>query len=383
MKAIPLYLASAFFVLTGCSGQQEHAKQESPIQAPSSLAKTYANSFSIGAAVSKKQIIGDEPAAMAVVKQHFNSLVAENEMKWEKLEPLEGQFDFSVSDQLIEFAQTHNMEMIGHTLLWHSQTPEWVFKNENNEPASKAVLLARLKRHIDQVAGRYKGQTHGWDVVNEALNDDGTWRESPWYQILGEDYIIKAFEYAAQADPNAELYYNDYNLFKPEKRAGAIKIVKMLQDKGLRIDGVGIQGHYGINYPDLTELENSIKAFAALGVKVMITELDISVLPFPEEENQGADVSIDLALQDKLNPYANGLDAEMEQKLSANYTALFKIFLRHQDDISRITFWGVNDAQTWRNDWPMKGRADYPLLFDRNNKAKPVLNELIELKTSQ
>lgn len=375
MKTLSVYLASAVLALSGCTTSEKLPENDAP-----SLAKVYADSFTIGAAVSKNQIIGQEPASMAVVKQHFNSLVAENEMKWEKLQPLEGQFDFSVADQLIEFTTKNNMEMIGHTLLWHFQTPDWVFENDQGEPASKEVLLARLKRHIDEVAGRYKGKITGWDVVNEALNDDGTWRESPWYKILGEEYIIKAFEYAAEADPHAELYYNDYNLFKPEKRAGAIKIVKMLKDKGLRIDAVGIQGHYGIGYPDLVELENSIKDFAALGVKVMFTELDISVLPFPETENQGADISIDLKLQENLNPYANGMDADIEQKLSENYVNLFKLFMHYEKVISRITFWGVNDAQTWRNDWPMKGRTDHPLLFDRQNQAKKVVADIIAVK---
>ncbi|WP_111977868.1 endo-1,4-beta-xylanase [Algibacillus agarilyticus] len=377
-KTLLTSAALATICLQGCVNTDEKVAVET-VATGSSLKDAFKNNFHIGAALSKTQILDQEPGTLDLVAKQFNSLTAENEMKWELMQPIEGQYHYAVSDKLVEFSEKNDIFLVGHTLLWHHQTPKWVFENGKGEPASREVLLKRLETHINNVAGRYKGRIEAWDVVNEALNDDGTWRDSPWYRILGEDYIIKAFEFAAKAAPNAELYYNDYNLFKPEKRDATVKIVKSLQAKGLRIDAVGIQGHYGINYPDLNLLEDSIKAFGALGVKVMLTELDISVLPFPDSESQGADISIDLELQEKLNPFANGLSAEMSQALADNYVNLFKIFMRHEAVISRITFWGVNDAQTWRNDWPMKNRTDYPLLFDRNNQPKLAFDAVLNL----
>lgn len=377
MKIWKTLTFSSIFAISACSSTATKQDDHSI-----GMKDAFRDSFTIGAAINKAQIYQQEAGTTQVIQKHFNTLTAENEMKWEAMQPREGQFNFDVSDTLVAFSEQNDIFLVGHTLLWHHQTPEWVFQNDKGQPASRDLLLSRLKTHIDTVAGRYKGRIQGWDVVNEALNEDGSWRESPWYKILGDDYIHKAFEFAAAAAPNAELYYNDYNLFKPEKRDGAVKIVKSLQAKGLRIDGIGIQGHYGIGYPDLTQLEDSIKAFSALDVDVMITELDVSVLPFPEAENQGADISIDLALQERLNPYPNGMDAEISKQFSDHYLDLFKLFLKYKSSISRITFWGVNDGQTWRNDWPMKGRTDYPLMFDRNNQAKQVLLDLVEYKKS-
>ncbi|MCM2681214.1 endo-1,4-beta-xylanase [Echinimonas agarilytica] len=361
--------------LASCSVSQQETGNVQP-----TLKDAYKDSFMMGAALSKNQVLGNEPKSLKVVAREFNTVTAENEMKWEAIQPTEGTFTFESADALAQFSEDYDQFFVGHTLVWHHQTPDWVFEDEHGNPASKELVLKRMEAHINKVASRYAGQVDGWDVVNESLNDDGTWRESKWYQILGDQYIVYAFEMAQKAAPDTELYYNDYNLFKPEKRAGAVKIVKSLQAKGVRIDGVGIQGHYGIGYPDLNELEKSIQAFGDLGVKVMITELDISVLPFPDTESQGADVSIDLELQATLNPFENGLSPQMDQQLADAYQEIFELLLRHDDTISRVTFWGVNDNQTWRNDWPMKGRSDYPLLFDRQNEPKAAYQSVLKLK---
>jgi len=345
-----------------------------------SLADIYADSFRIGVALNANEIRGTNPQASRLIGAHFNALTAENDMKWERIQPEEGEFDFAISDALVERAQSQGAFIVGHTLLWHSQTPDWVFQDSAGQPASRALLLNRLQHHIETIVGRYKGRIHGWDVVNEALNEDGTWRDSPWYQIIGDDYIAKAFEYAHAADPAAALYYNDYNLSKAPKRDSAIKLIKRLQAKGIPVGGIGIQGHYGIGYPPLEELEASIVAFGKLGIPVMFTELDISVLPFPSQGQMGADISQNFELQAELNPYVDGLDVETSQALADSYVALFTMFLKHRDLINRVTLWNLTDASTWRNNWPMRGRTDYPVLFDRANEPKQAYRALVELK---
>jgi endo-1,4-beta-xylanase len=345
----------------------------------SSLKDTYSNYFSIGTALSATQIEGKEPGTLDLVKQQFNAVTAENVMKWEIIEPVEGQFNFAAADAMIEFAEANNIKVIGHVLLWHEQTPAWVFQDAKGQPASKELVLSRLKNHINAVMGRYKGRIHGWDAVNEALNEDGTLRQSNWYKALGEDYIATVFEIAHKADPKAELYYNDFNLFKPEKRAGVLKLVAALKAKSVPTHGIGEQGHYSLDYPELQQVEDSIVAFKNTGLKVVITELDISVLPFPEPEKIGADISLNMQLKQEFNPYADRLPKAVSNQLTEKYLQLFELFLRHSDAIERVTLWGVNDNQSWRNNWPMKGRTDYPLLFDRKNQPKEVVPKLIKL----
>ncbi|MDB4385322.1 endo-1,4-beta-xylanase [Opitutaceae bacterium] len=259
--------------------------------------------------------------------------------------------------------------------------PDWVFEDLEGKPANREIGLARLKRHIDVVVGRYKGRVQSWDVVNEAFNEDGTWRDSPWERMIGPDYIARAFEFAHAADPQAELYYNDYNLFKAAKRDATVALVKDLQAQGIRIDGVGIQGHYGIGYPPKDELEASIIAFGDLGVKVMVTELDISVLPFPSSAQQGADISLNFELQAELDPYTDGLPSDVSAALADSYRSLFELYLKHADIIDRVTLWNLTDASTWRNNWPMRGRTDHPVLFDRQNQPKDAFDALVNLKT--
>jgi endo-1,4-beta-xylanase len=369
MKPIPFcILLSA--LLTGSAYAQDQN---------TSLKDAYSKHFSIGTALSATQIHGKEPGTLELVKQQFNAVTAENVMKWELIEPVEGQFNFAAADAMIEYAEANNIKVIGHVLLWHEQTPAWVFQDAKGQPASKELVLSRLKNHINAVMGRYKGRIQGWDAVNEALNEDGTLRQSNWYKALGEDYIATVFELAHQADPKAQLYYNDFNLFKPEKRAGVLKLVAALKAKNAPIYGIGEQGHYSLDYPKLQEVEDSIVAFANTGLKVMITELDISVLPFPDPDNVGADISLNMKLKQEFNPYADGLPKAVSDQLTEKYLQFFELFLRHSDSIDRVTLWGVNDNQTWRNNWPMKGRTDYPLLFDRKNQPKEVVPQLIKL----
>lgn len=341
-----------------------------------SVKSAFAGKYKIGTALSREQIIGKSTSILPFVNAQFNAITPENSMKWERIHPELNTYDFEAADALVEFSNKNNHFITGHTLVWHSQVPDWVFEHKDGTQLNRAELLKRMEEHINAVAGRYAGKIDAWDVVNEALNEDGTLRESKWYSIIGDDFIDHAFIIAAKAAPNAKLYYNDYNLYKPEKRQGVINLVKRLQDKGIRIDGVGMQAHYSLTSPNLNQVEDSIKAYKALNVDVLITELDVSVIPFPDEKNMGADVSLNIALQESFNPYPKELPTEVSQELGARYQSLFNIFNRHQDAIKRVTFWGVNDAQTWRNDWPMPGRTDYPLLFDRQLKAKPFVSTL-------
>ena len=343
------------------------------------LRDAFAEDFLIGAAVNRNQVMGGDPKAMRLVLEQFNTLTPENVMKWEKIEPLEGQFDWKAADNLVDFAEKHNMAVAGHVLVWHQQTPDWVFQDKNGQQASRELLLQRMKNHIEKVVGRYRGRIHSWEVVNEALNEDGSLRSTPWLDIIGDDYIEQAFRFAHAADPGAELYYNDYNLYVPEKRAGVVRLVSDLKERGVAVHGIGMQGHYGVDAPeDMQQFEDSVAAFSRLG-SVYITELDISTLPFPDQAEWGADISQDLALEAKYNPYADGLPPAVEQQQSRQFTDLFRTLLKYRDSVSRVTFWGVSDRHSWKNNWPMAGRTDYPLLFDRELKAKPVVVEITAL----
>lgn len=342
------------------------------------LKQAFKDIFYIGTALSEEQILGEDEAAIEVVKSNFNSITAENIMKSEVMQPIEGEFDFTLSDKFVEFGEQNDMQIIGHTLIWHSQAPDWFFVDENGDDVSPEVLTQRMRSHILTIAGRYKGRIHGWDVVNEAIEDDGSWRKSKFYEILGEDFIRIAFELAHEADPDAELYYNDYSMANEGRRNRVVSMVKTLQEQGVKIDGIGMQGHLNLNSPSIEDYEKSIQEFADLGVKIMITELDLSVLP-SVRSNDGANVKSTFEYNEKINPYKDGLSKEVEEKQYQRYTDFFKLFVKYQDNIDRVTLWGVNDAQSWKNDWPVEGRTDYTLLFDRNNKPKEVVKDIINI----
>ena len=342
------------------------------------LKDAYAGKFYIGTALNENQITGKDTASDKIVKEQFNAIVAENIMKSEVLQPKEGEFNFNMADKFVEFGEQNNMFITGHTLIWHEQASKWFFTDSLGNDVSREVLIERMRNHISTVVGRYKGRVKGWDVVNEAIVDDGSYRNSKFYQIIGEDFIRLAFEFAHEADPDAELYYNDFGMDHSGKREGVVEMVKKLKRQGVQINGIGMQSHIGLNYPPISEYEASIKAYAALGVKVMITELDLSVLPLPDHRI-GADVSTNIEYQKKLNPYPQSLPDSMIVRFENRYLDFFRLFLNYENSISRVTFWGVNDTQSWKNNWPVRGRKDYPLLFDRMNNAKPVVDRIIEL----
>ncbi|UOG77560.1 endo-1,4-beta-xylanase (plasmid) [Hymenobacter tibetensis] len=342
------------------------------------LKEVFKKDFYVGAALNYKQSSGQDAKSTALIQQQFNTISPENLLKWGPVHPQPDKYNFKPADDYVAFGQQNKMFIIGHTLMWHQQTPKWVFEDENGQPASREVLLKRLQEHITTVVGRYKGKINGWDVLNEAIDDQqGDLRKTKWLEILGEDFAAKAFEYAHQADPKAELYYNDYSLYRPEKREGVIKLVKSLQAKGIKVTAIGMQGHYGLTKPSIDQVEASIVAFSKLGVHVNFTELDIDVLPNPSRR-QGADIAENFAADAKYNVYPTALPDSVQQKLAKRYADLFALFHKHRDVIDRITLWGVTDADSWLNDWPIRGRTSYPLLFDRAYQPKPALQAVLQ-----
>jgi len=342
------------------------------------LKDVFKDDFKIGAALNPGHFFERNKLGVEIVSTHFNSITPENVLKWALVHPEPKRYDFAAPDRFVEFGERRGMFIVGHTLVWHNQTPRWVFEDEDGKPVSREVLLQRLREHIFTVAGRYKGRIHGWDVVNEALNQDGTMRQSAWFKIIGPDYLEQAFRFAHEADPSAELYYNDYDLELPAKRAGGVELIKKLKAAGVPIAGVGLQNHNLMDWPSVADEDATIAAFAALGLKVHITELDVDVLP--RTTKPGADYAVDVPVTPQLNPYVQGLPDAKQAALAKRYAELFQVYLKHRDAIERVTFWGVADGDSWLNNWPMKGRTNYPLLFDRSGKAKPAFSAITDAR---
>ena len=347
------------------------------------LKDAFEGQFYMGAAMNPFQFSGRDTLSVRLVKEHFNSITPENSMKWERIHPEPGKYNFGPADQFVEFGEENGMHMVGHTLVWHSQVPDWVFRDEEGNLVSRDTLLQRMRDHIHRVVGRYRGKIDCWDVVNEAVTDDGAMRNSLWHRIIGEDFIEKAFTFAREADPDAMLIYNDYSLANPAKRDGVVRLVRNLQSAGVQVDGIGMQGHYHLVGPDTGDVEASIEAFAGLGVQVMITELDISVLPRPSRRFGGADVNRRFEVREALDPYSEELPDSVQTALAERYRSLFRIFSEHSEVIHRVTFWGVHDGTSWKNNWPVRGRTDYPLLFDRQGDPKPAFDAVMKLASGR
>ncbi len=347
-----------------------------------SLKDVFKGSFLVGAALNPAQFTETNARDAALIKAQFNSITPENLLKWGLVHPQPGNYSFELSDRYVAFGETNHMFIVGHNLVWHNQTPAWVFQDDKGNPVDRETLLKRLREHIYAVVGRYKGRINGWDVVNEALAEDGTLRQTPWQKIVGEDYLAKAFQFAHEADPQAELYYNDYNLENEAKRQGALELLRKLQAQGVPIAGVGIQGHYHMDSPNNEQVDAAISAFSKLDLKVMITELDVDVLPLALQY-MGADVTVSAELQPKLNPYPAGLPDAVQQALAQRYAGLFGVFRKHRGELVRVTFWGVTDGGSWLNNWPVKGRTNYPLLFDRSGKPKPAFDAVMRVSAGQ
>lgn len=342
-----------------------------------SLKEAFKHDFLIGTALSTRQIDGRNKAESQLITANFDAVTPENLMKAHALQPRWGQFNFEQADEFVAFAASNQMKVNGHTLIWHSQLPGFMQHMENADSVRQYFV-----GHIRTVASRYDGKVDSWDVVNEALNEDGTLRNSIFLRALGEDYIVEAFRLAQEAAPNTKLYYNDYNIEQPSKRAGAIALIKKIQAAGVRIDGVGIQGHWHVGRVPMEYIEQSIQEFAALGLEVMFTELDLSVLPNPLRGNS-AELSQTEQYNKRLNPYTDGLPDSVAEAQAEDYGKLFGLFLKYREDVSRVTFWGVHDGGSWLNNWPVRGRTNYPLVFDRKLMPKSAFHRIIAAKHDQ
>ena len=373
-------LWSVLAATSACAHQPADEATPRVVPASARLRDVFRDDFRIGTAVSSRQFDERDSTSVAIITRHFNTISPENVLKWEVVHPRPGLYDFSQSDRYVAFGERHGMFVIGHTLTWHSQTPRWVFEDSTGQPLTRDALLTRLRDHIHTVVGRYKGRIGGWDVVNEALDEDGTMRQSPWFRIIGPDFVAQAFQFAREADPAAELYYNDYSMENAQKRAGGVRLVKSLLDQGLKVTAVGLQDHLKMNWPSAAEEDSTIRAFAALGVKVNITELDVDVLP-QASQHRTADVAMRAEANPALNPYAAGLPDSVQRALARRYAEMFGVFLAHRDVIDRVTFWGTTDAGSWLNGWPIRGRTSYPLLFDRSGQPKPAFDAVVALAT--
>lgn len=357
-------VAGCFFAATLFLAYVAVAQQ--PATQEKGLKEYYSNYFNIGVAVSPRALKTDEAG---LVTRHFNSLTAENAMKMGPIHPSEKVFAWTNSDSIVAFAQRNGMKMRGHTLCWHNQTPSWLFKDEAGNAVTKDVLLKRLKDHITEVVSRYKGKIYAWDVVNEAISDapDQYLRDSEWYKIAGEEYIAKAFQYAHEADPDALLFYNDYNEIDAVKREKIIRLVTNLKKAGVPIHGVGLQGHWAVSEPTRAQLDATLTDFARTGLLLHITELDISVYP---KEHQRRDR--------KAEDYDMEFSESKEQQQREVYAMCFELFRKHKAAISSVTFWNISDRNSWLDNFPVRGRKDYPLLFDKELKPKKAFYDVVK-----
>ena len=332
---------------------------------PVALKDAFKDCFLIGVAMNQRHFTEQDTNGAALVKLHFNSVSPENALKWASLHPRPGTngYDFEAADRYVEFGEKNGMFIVGHTLVWHAQTPRWVFQGEGTNVLTREVLLERMREHIHTVVGRYKGRIKAWNVVNEALNEDGTFRRSQWYRIIGEDYIAKAFEYAHEADPAAELRYNDFSIENEPKRNGVIALVKKLKAQNVPIGGLGSQTHANLTWPSAELLDTALTAFAELGLPISITELDVNAAQ-RGQRNQSAEVS------QNTQAGGGGVVVDANQKLAEQYASLFHVFLKHRRDIRLVTFWGVTDRESWRS-------YGTPLLFDRERRPKPAFGSVI------
>lgn len=350
------------------------------------LKTAYSDAFKIGAALNPWVVNGRDSLAQKIVIEQCNTITAENVMKAGPINPEPGVYNFGPADDFVNFGKEHDMFIVAHTLIWHNQTPEWFFKDQEGKPRTPGEVAERLREHIEVIAGRYAGKVDAWDVLNEVIDNDGSYRPTTWVNGIGsgDELARLSFKYASEYSPNTELYYNDFNAWRPDKRDGIARMVRMLQKEGIRIDGIGIQAHWGLNFPKNEYIEAAIDTFAALGVKVMITELDIDVLPLTKEGQvigrslQEPQFQLE-EFEEFLDPYKDGLPEEVQKQLADRYEEIFRIFYDKRDKIDRVTLWGVHDAFTWKNGYPIPRRTNYPLLFDRERKPKPAFDAVLAL----
>ena len=354
---------ACFLLLLECSSLKKTLTSE----ATKGLKDYYKDYFTIGVAVSPQALKTDEAN---LILNEFGSMTPENAMKMGPIHPREDWYNWAGADSIAAFAKRNNLKLRGHTLCWHNQTPRWLFIDSvTGKQVTKEILLQRLKDHITTVVKRYKGIIYAWDVVNEAISDkqDEYLRPSLWYQVCGEEFIAKAFQWAHEADPGALLFYNDYNEINPVKREKIIRLINDLRSKGIPVHGVGLQGHWAVNEPSREQLEKTLEDFSKLGLKLQITELDISV--YPKEHN---------AREAKPEDVDTSFSTTKEQRQIEVYKMCFELFRKYRQHISAVTFWNISDRHSWLDNFPVRNRKDYPLLFDKNLKPKKAYWEVVK-----
>jgi endo-1,4-beta-xylanase len=342
----------------GALACQEKSKDKTPVIEPPalSLAASYKDHFTMGVALKSEALDGPD---VPLITRNFNRLTAEYEMKWAPL--MEGQtYDFTAADRLADFAASHKMQLTGHTLIWHIDAPDWIFTDEAGNTVDRETLRARMKTHIETVVKHFKGRVDNWDVVNEVLSDaeDLTYRPSKFYKIYGnEEYIVDAYRFAHEADPDVELWYNDYVLENPVKLKKLLILLKRLKAEGIPLTGVGFQGHYSLGWPGTDLIEQAFQAVIAEGLKVKVSELDVTIYnDYPEG----------IFLPEAPKP----CDANIQELQAQRYGELFELFRRYKDHLAHVTVWGIRDNTSWLNDL-VSDRKDCPLLFDAKGEPKP------------
>lgn len=377
MKNFISSILAALLTIASCS----QAPQET------SLKEAYSDSFMVGCAVNPMHTSGRLAPANELILKHFNAISPENCLKPEAVQPRPGEWTFEEADEYVKFGEDNDMWILGHTLVWHNQTPSFYWYNEDGSLKSREDLIETMRAHIETVAGRYAGRIDAWDVVNEIIGEFGEYREKGWVKAFGGngyEVVRNAFIFADRYAPDAELYYNDFNVWRPAHLDGIVTMVKKLQDEGIRIDGVGIQAHWGLNYPKTEYIEHAIDTLHSLGLKVMITELDVDVLPITREGQVIGQSLTDPLYQHEefeeyLDPYKEGLPAEIEQQLADRYAELFRIFHKKRDKIDRVTLWGLTDDSSWKNGYPVPGRTNYPLLWNRDYTPHKALETVLAI----
>jgi len=356
---------------------------EQVIEKPSNtitLKEAYADKFLIGATLGASMFNTPNHPSLALALDNFSAITLDNDMKWERINPLPGKFDFDIADKFAKLGVDENITTVGHVLFWHSQTPDWVFKDDEGNLLTRDALLERMRERAKMFATRYGSRVKVWDVVNEAIEDDGKWRKSLYNQIIGDDFIEQAFIIADEEMPEGStLIYNDYGMDRTGRRDTVITMVNDFIKRGVRIDGIGLQGHWDMDTPSAAKIDETLTAYAATGLRLHITELDVDFLG--RDGMTGADVDIQkLIATPENNPYTDGnVPAAAEEKFAARYTEIFKTFIKHQKSIDRVTFWGVTDGDSWLNGWPVVGRTNFPLLFKRDGSTKKAHDAVIAL----
>lgn len=341
------------------------------------LKEVVGNRFKIGVGVSKR--ILTDPKCSDLIREQFQILTPENCMKPQGIHPEEDRWNFAAPDRFVTFAKQNNLEVVGHCLVWakDDRTDEWMKNGKDGNAVSRDELLARIEDHVATVVGRYQETATMWDVVNEALadGDEGYLRESVYSTTAGIDFIETAFRTARKHDPDALLIYNDYNCHFPGKRKKLIRLLTELKERGVPVDAYGMQGHFELGDDSITQLRETFEALRGLGIQIVVSELDIDVV------TRGKWWSEDGKYRDELktyDPYKDGLPYEVERREANQYVALFRLFDEYQETIARVSFWNLHDGQSWLNYFPWD-RTNYPLLFDRELKPKPVYDAVIHV----